>query len=298
MSTKVAVIGGLGFLGAAVVRELLGRGDSVRVVDRAATQDACDKRFGRGCAESVAADMLDRHALAESLQRMDEVYHFGGRLGTSELDREIVAAIEANVIGAVNVFETAAAVGVPRVFYPSKPNVWLNSYTITKFAAEEFARLFNERGDVEIVSLRYFNAYGPEQATGPIRKIIPTFALQAMRGTPLGVYGDGQQTVDMIYSHDLARVTVDVMRGGPVPEPIDCGRGVALTVNEVAEAVNRHFGNRAGVEHLPMRDGEREGTQLVADVAPLRRLLGALEFSDWSESLAVTLDWYRRHAAA
>lgn len=290
------VVGGQGFLGAAVARELLRRGDEVVVADRSASRQACNRLFGRGAVDARHADIRDPARLRALFRGADEVYNFAGRLGTSELDDDLRAAIEANITGAVNVFEAALFEGVGRVFYPSKPNVWLNAYTITKVAAEEFAQLFAERG-LHVCTLRYFNAYGPGQAVAPVRKIIPTFALQAMRGDPIPVYGDGAQTVDMVFAPDLAHITVDAMRSLTRSDPLDLGRGLPMTVNEVARDVNAWFGGRSRIEHLPMRRGEVAGTRLVAEVEPLRRALGTLTFTDWESSLAHTLQWYASHAA-
>src|SRR6185436_12781458 len=113
------------------------------------------------------------------------VYHMGGKLGTSELEDSMHAAVAANITGALNIFETAVAAGVRAVFYPTKPNVWLNTYTVTKVAAEQFAMIFNQLYPIQIRSLRYFNAYGPGQALGPVRKIIPNFAARALLGQPI-----------------------------------------------------------------------------------------------------------------
>jgi nucleoside-diphosphate-sugar epimerase len=281
----------MGFLGGSVVRELLDRGHCVTVMDRRASQKECDRLFGVGTVQARAGDVLDCDSLELVFRGAQEVYHFAGRLGTSELNDDMIGAIEANVSGAVNVFEAARRASVPVVFYPSKPNVWLNTYTITKYAAEQFARLYSERG-LRVCLLRYFNAFGPGQAVGPIRKIIPTFAWYAMRGRALPVYGDGNQTVDLIHSADLARVTVEFVRAQTWSGPVDLGRGVALTVNEVAVAVNSYFTNTSGIEYLPMRPGETPGTTLVADLVPLEKILGPLTFKDWAGTLGDTLAWY------
>jgi nucleoside-diphosphate-sugar epimerase len=127
-----------------------------------------------------------------------------------------------------------------------------------------------------------------------VRKIVPTFAAQALRGLPLTVFGDGEQTVDMILAADAGRLAVELVRSGYTGDPLDCGRGVAMTVNEVAAAVNAYLGNDAGIRHLPMRPGEAPGTRLVADVAPLRAAVGDLRLAPWEPSLAATLDWYAR----
>ena len=290
--TRAVVVGGQGFLGSAIASDLLRRGDEVFVFDVDADRTECDEIFGTGVVRVVRGDILDPAALRSAFRGADEVYHLAGMLGTSELEENVGAAILGNVCGSVNVFEAAIACRVPAVFYPSKPNVWRNTYTITKFAAEQFAELYSEGGDVRIPSLRYFNAYGPRQSLGPIRKLVPTFAVQALCGLPLTVYGDGEQTVDMIFSEDLARQTVDFLRSGYQGEAPDCGRGVPMTVLEMAECVRALLGSSSPIVHLPMRRGETPSTHLVADPVRLEGVLGPLGFTDFERSLEATLNWY------
>src|SRR5438094_7084369 len=138
---RAVVVGGRGFLGSAIVSELLLRGDSVAIVDPRTSQPECDAAFGPGRVDAIRGDILAARQLRASFEGADEVYHMGGKLGTSELEDSVHDAIAANITGAVNVFESAIAAGVPTVFYPTKPNVWLNTYTVTKVAAEQFARI-------------------------------------------------------------------------------------------------------------------------------------------------------------
>jgi nucleoside-diphosphate-sugar epimerase len=290
--TRAVVVGGQGFLGGAIASDLLRRGDEVIVFDIDADRTECDEIFGTGAVRVVRGDILDPAALRSAFRGADEVYHLAGMLGTSELEDNVGAAIMGNVCGSVNVFEAAIACGVPAVFNPAKPNVWRNTYTITKYAAEQFAELYSEESDVRITSLRYFNAYGPRQCLGPIRKLVPTFAVQALCDLPLTVYGDGEQTVDMIFSEDLARLTVDFLRSGYEGAAPDCGRGVPFSVLEIAECVRNILGSRSPIVHLPMRRGETPSTHLVADVDALEGALGPLEFTDFERSLEETLHWY------
>ena len=193
-------------------------------------------------------------------------------------------AIETNILGALTVFETAIACKVPRVFLASKPSVWLNTYTITKHTAEKFANLLSRYHPIEISVLRYLNIYGPGQKIYPVRK--------AMRGLPLCVYGNGKQTVDMIYSKDAARITVDVMRNKFNPNGMDCGTGTEMTVLEVAESVNNYFNNSAGVKLVPMRIGETPDTRLVADNTDLIKAIGEIKFTPYEVALKESLAYY------
>lgn len=290
------VIGGQGFIGAEIVRSLLARGANVTIADEMADEHLCSALFGAHTVKVKRATILDRECMRELTFGMDHVYHLAGKLGTSELDDDIQSAVEINVIGAVNVFSACVANDVPVVFYPSKPNVWLNTYTITKYASEQFAQLLSQQSKTLICSLRYFNAYGPHQKIGPVRKIIPDFALRAINGRSIEVFGDGEQVIDMVSSQDLGRISVEFACSSQSSVPLDCGRGIPLTVNEVAIAVNDFYGNTQKIRYLPMRRGETPGTVLVAEISQLRQTIPNLTFSDWTSSLHETLEWYAAKA--
>jgi UDP-glucose 4-epimerase len=176
----------------------------------------------------------------------------------------------------------------------SKPSVWLNTYTFTKHTAEKMANLMTRYHPVKITVLRLLNIYGPGQKLYPVRKILPTFAAKALRGLPLEVYGDGMQTVDMLYSKDAARLIVAAMRGKFNPNAMDCGTGVEMTIREVAESVNRYYGNTAGIRCVAMRKGETPGTRLVAaDTRDLVNAVGSLDLTPYQEALGHSLEYYK-----
>lgn len=283
------VTGGSGFIGSTLALQLMREGYDVRVVDRVPIGA---KGLYVDGAEFLRGDVGDSAFVERALEGADEVYHLSGILGTSELQGQVPAAIDVNIRSTALLFETAVKLGVPRVFYPTKPTVWLNAYTITKYAAEQFAEMFGGIGTTRIRALRYFNVYGPGQAMLPVRKIVPMFALQARSGVPIEIFGDGEQTVDMVYSRDVADMTIRHLRSDHGCSTPDCGSGVSTTVVEVAEAVNAYFDNTAGIEHLPMRDGEDPGTQLVAELDALHESIGVVSQTPYETALAETLASY------
>jgi nucleoside-diphosphate-sugar epimerase len=284
------VIGGSGFLGRPLIDELAARQRDVVVVDRRPPHPGDDP--APATIQYVAGDIRDPSTLRAAFEGADEVYHLAGDLGTSELDARIRGSIENNIIGSLNVFESALAARVPRVFFASKVHVWLNAYTVTKHCAEQLGRLITQQHPVRICSLRYLNLFGPGQKLYPVRKVLPTFAIQALRGLPIQIYGDGRQTVDMLYVGDAARLTVDYLEAGYTDRAVDCGTGVATTVLDVAGAVNQYFGNDAGVEFVPMRRGETPGSAVVADTSMLTEILGPLDFTPFDVALKETLRSY------
>ncbi|MXV52919.1 NAD-dependent epimerase/dehydratase family protein [Pedobacter sp. HMF7647] len=290
---KCIVIGASGFVGSACVDELLGRGDEVIAFDRGIKRK--NPEAGHELSDKlkfVQGNILNKETLTPLFEGADEIYHLAGQLGTSELESSMRGAIETNILGALNVFETAIAVRVPKVFLASKPSVWLNTYTITKHTAEKIGSLLSRYHPIEISVLRYLNIYGPGQKIYPVRKVLPAMAIQAMRGLPLHVYGNGNQTVDMIYVKDAARITVDVLRKKYNPNAMDCGTGTEMTVMEVAESVNEYFNNKAGIKNMPMRIGETPNTRLVADNTALFEHIGPIEFTPYQQALKESLAYY------
>jgi nucleoside-diphosphate-sugar epimerase len=303
---RCTVIGGAGFLGGAIVQELLSRGDEVRSADRSAHSLGPD-------VEAVRCDILEPQTIAAAIRGADEVYHIAGVLGTAELNQAVNRAIRVNIEGAVNVFEQCRLEGVARVFYPGKPNCWLNTYTITKEAADQFAKMFSDSG-LCITRMRWFNAYGPGQHLQPVRKIIPTFMACCLMDRPIPIWGTGENTVDMIYSPDLARITVDATRHGLNGTVFDLGTGKARTVLEVARDVIAVAGGsnvprnpaasdrqnaarpKRAMWHQPMRPGETENTKLRANMHDLTVRLAArnapVRFTPWEEALRATWEHY------
>ncbi|MEH6304367.1 NAD(P)-dependent oxidoreductase [Olivibacter sp. CPCC 100613] len=289
---KSVVLGASGFLGQACVIELLNRGDDVIAFDLTSKKVKFNDDEHEGTITYVTGDIQDRSKLLEVFEGVDEVYLLAGKLGTSELNASLRNAIAVNIIGAIDVFDAALTRRVPRVLLACKPNAWLNVYTITKHTAEKIAHLYSRYNPIQISTLCYFNLFGPSQKLYPIRKIIPVFAAQAIRGLPIQVYGDGLQTVDMLYSKDAAKITVDIMRHKFNPNTLDCGTGRAMTVIEVAQSVNDYFNNAAGLSFVPMRNGESPNTHLVANISALENTIGSIQFTPYQEALAATLAYY------
>jgi len=269
----VAVTGGDGFIGKYVVDHLEREGHTTLSVDRASGVDIMDDK------------------LTEVLEGADAVIHLAGVLGTDELFDMVEMAIDVNIKGTYRVLDACAATGA-RFVGITMPQVWKNVYQSTKLCAQNLSHAWNQNFQVPVSHVCAYNAFGPGQKHYGVQKILPTFAIAAWRGVPIPIWGDGEQTVDLVYAGDLGRMLADACKFGDCEE-FDGGTGVAFTVNEVAEKVLEVTGSKAGVEHLPMRKGETK-TDLVAGGRGWDKLGWQPEFRD--EDFERTVLAYRRFA--
>jgi UDP-glucose 4-epimerase len=195
--------------------------------------------------------------VTEAMQYCDGVIHLAGVLGTAELFDNAEMAIDVNVKGTLRVLQAAqensmAYVGI------TMPAVWANVYQATKGAARALASAWHRHHSLRVSHVRAFNVFGEGQKIGMPQKIVPTFCARALANEPIPIWGDGKQTVDLIYVRQVARMLIDALDFGE-DEVFDAGTGVAFSVNEVAQWVLEITDSSAGVEYLPMRMGEHGG---------------------------------------
>lgn len=242
---KVVVSGGKGFIGRAVKAHLEDAGYE------AVSYDLPD-------------DVRDLPNLLKVTEGADSFIHMAGVLGTHELFDTIELAIDVNIKGTVNVLEACRQNGLNFVGI-TMPQVFKSIYTATKVCTGWIASGFNQTYELPVSHVRAFNAFGPGQAHGPghPQKIVPTFAVEAWAGRPIPIWGDGEQSVDLIHTSDLGRMLVDATEFGG-DQTFDGGTGVEFTVNQVAQMVLDITGSKAGIRYLPMRRGERP-THIVAE---------------------------------
>jgi UDP-glucose 4-epimerase len=272
---RIAVTGGSGFIGSAVIRHAQDLGYEAWSVDRETGYDVLGGDLHKG------------------LDNADVVIHLAGMLGTSELFAQPHRAIEVNISGTVRVLEWCRDHGAAYVGITMPDSSWANVYQATKLAAMRMATAWHRNFDVPVSHVRAFNVYGPGQKYGPghPQKFLPTFATRAWQGLPLPIFGNGLQTIDPVYVDDVARMLVDASGFGD-DEIFDAGTGTDVTVRSFAYMINRLCKQPASqVEFLPMRDGEEEETSIRAKGEGWDKLGWSPQFN--SVAIERTVNWYR-----
>lgn len=237
--SRIAVTGGAGFIGSAVMRRLDELGyDSVSI----------DRREG--------LDILnDQQEVEEELQFCDGVIHLAGILGTAELFDQVEEAIDTNIKGSAAILKMAVKHDLSYVGI-TMPRVWDNVYQATKAASVTLASAYHRHFDLHVSHVRAYNVFGPGQKVGIPQKIVPTFAHCAWTDRPIPVWGDGTQLVDLVYVGDVASMLVDALEFGG-NDYFDAGTGTPMSVNDVARyTLDCVPESLSKMEYLPMRKGE------------------------------------------
>jgi nucleoside-diphosphate-sugar epimerase len=300
---KAAVVGGAGFIGSNLVDALIERGDDVLVVDNLSTGDSRNLNPTASLARIDIA--VDSEALTTALRGCEVVFLTAALPRVPRSIEDPVGTHAVNVTGALRVLKAAVDAGVQRVVYSSSSSVYgdqrtlpltedmapgpLNPYACQKLICEIYARNFSRIYGLETVCLRYFNVYGPRQATeGAYRLVIGIFLDQRRRGEPLSIHGDGQQTRDFTWVGDVVRANVLASVSDRVGkgEPINIGAGTEVTVNRIAELIGgpvvhvapRGFDERfkrAGIERARDLLGWEPRVQIEEGIRRVGELVGA-----------------------
>ena len=284
---KVVVTGGAGFIGSHLVDALVARGDAVWVVDDlfSGTKDNLNPD-----ATLVEASVADDAAVREALTGAEIVFHQAAHRAVLRSVEHPLATDTANVHGTITVLKAALDAGVRRVVYASSSSVYggaetlptpetaptlpRSPYAVSKLAGEHYCRVFAELYDIETVSLRYFNVYGPRQRPdSAYAAVIPLFIDALRTGRAPEVHGDGEQSRDFSYVSDV--VAANLAAADAPAERCD-GRtynvagGSSHSLLDLLEILGRILGVEPRPVHTSPRPGDVRHTCADSSAAPAR----------------------------
>jgi UDP-glucose 4-epimerase len=306
---RVVVTGGAGFIGANLVGELLGRGDrEVVVVDDLST----------GSRDNLApypevtfheGTILDPALLDTAFAGADSVVHLAA---VPSVPRSIAAPMvshAANITGTLEVLEAARRAGGLHTVVASSSSVYganptlpksedlrpqpLSPYAVNKLAAESYALAYQHCYGLSTLAFRFFNVFGPLQAPGhAYAAVIPTFLDAALRGAPLPVHGDGEQTRDFTYVGTVTAVLADALeRTVTSADPVNLAFGTRRSLNEAIAELETQLGQDLPVDRHPPRPGDVRHSQ--ADQHRLMELFPRVEPVPFEEGVRRTIAWFR-----
>jgi UDP-glucose 4-epimerase len=252
---------------------------------------------------------------------VDAVCHIAGQVSIIRSFNDPTLDLRTNVEGTINVLRQCVKHRVPRLLYASSMTIYGNGgavptpetercwpdsyYGITKLAGERYVHATAERPDLDfefkVTSLRMYSVYGPGQALdNPYQGVLGIFLGNRMRGEPITIFGDGQQTRDFVFIDDIVNGWVMALNTpATAGHSINLGSGRSTSINQLAEhAIAAVDGapDSSKIVRRPPRPGEQRSVQ--ADVRKAKALMGWEPKVPFEKGLAETLRWARADFAA
>ncbi|MGH7548203.1 MAG: NAD-dependent epimerase/dehydratase family protein [Gemmatimonadales bacterium] len=308
MTGRVLVTGGAGFIGSHVAETYLAAGNEVTVLD--------DLSSGRRESVPTGARFVQADVRSPEARQLVArggfavLNHHAAQIDVRRSVADPVFDAQVNLIGLLNLLEGARAGGVRRVVLASSggtvygeglslpipetaPKLPASPYGTAKLASEYYLATFALVYGMETVALRYSNVYGPRQDSHGEAGVVAIFTGRVLEGEPLTVYGDGEQTRDMVYVSDVAEANL-VASERSLPPLVDLdarafniATATETSVNALAGAIAAAAGRAPQIRHAPERPGDLRRNALAVDKAV--RSLGWRPRTTLADGLLLTL---------
>ncbi len=298
---KSLITGGCGFIGSHLAELLLAQGHEVVIIDNF----SCGSLANIATFENdpklrvVNADIINRENILSAFTGIDWVFHLAGIADIVPSIERPEAYFQNNVVGTLNVLQSARDAGVKRFVYaassssygiPSQyptpetsPILAQHPYALTKYMGEQLVLHWAQVYKLPALSLRLFNVYGPRSRTsGTYGAVFGVFLAQKLKGKPFTVVGDGNQTRDFTYVTDVANAFLYSALSEVRGEAINVGSGNHYSVNHLVSLLG---GEKL---HIPKRPGEPDCT--FADTTKIKRLLNWVPQVSFEQGVQNILD--------
>ena len=296
---KYIVTGAAGFIGSHLAEALLAAGHDVVGID--SFTDYYDPDLKERNASGLDMRRLDLARDELDFGGWDGIFHLAGQPGVRSFGDVFPLYVERNVLASQRVFESAAQAAV-RVVFASSSSVYgeaeryptpeetpprpLSPYGITKLACEHLARACGKSLGLDVVALRYFNAYGPRQRPD---MAFPRVIGALLERKPFTLFGDGGQSRSFTYVADVVAASILAMERALGGSVYNVGGGEEATMNETIALLERISGRRLAIERADAVAGDQRRTK--ADTTRIHGELGWQPSTSLGEGLRAQYSW-------
>lgn len=307
----ILVTGGAGFIGRWVVERILNHHEVVALdnLSNGSVRNISEFR-GRPNFRFMKADVLDKESLSNVFQEVDLCIHLAAQVNVQESLDYPERTFENNVVGTYNVLDACrrndvkiVLVGTCLIYdlalskpineeHPIKPR---SPYAGSKTAAEEMAISYYHGYGLPVVITRPFNTYGPYQKTNMEGGVVNIFIKRCLEGEDLLVYGDGEQTRDLLYVEDCADFIVKAsFCKDAIGEVMNAGTGRDISINDLALMICK---DKTRIKHIQHHHTQSEILKLICDYSKAEKLLGWKPEKPLEEGIERTMNWMKNEGA-
>jgi UDP-glucuronate decarboxylase len=305
---RIVVTGGAGFLGSHLCDRLLESGAEVVCLDNFFTGS---KRNVAHLLSNPRFEIVRHDVVQPILLEADQIYNFACPASPVHYQYNPVKTVKTSVMGTINMLglakrirarilqaSTSEVYGDPKE-HPQKETYWghVNSigprscYDEGKRLAETLMMDYRRQNGVDIRIVRIFNTFGPRMAVNDGR-VISNFIVQALRGDPITIYGDGSQTRSFCYVSDLIEGVWRMMNTEGITGPINIGNPSEFTIRELADLVVSMTGSRSEIVQRPLP--QDDPVQRQPDISLAVDKLGWRPTVSLQEGLTETIRYFEQ----
>ncbi|MHB8571547.1 MAG: SDR family NAD(P)-dependent oxidoreductase [Candidatus Dormibacteria bacterium] len=334
---RIVITGGAGFIGANLARRHLGAGDEVVVLDNLARAGSeVNARWlesGPGRLTMIRGDVRDQAQVREAVRGADQVYHLAGQVAVTTSVSDPRTDFEVNALGSFNVIDavrteapgavalysstnkvyggmeevgvalrgeryayTTLASGVPE----TQPLDFHSPYGCSKGAGDQYFRDFARIYNLRTVVLRQSCIYGQRQMGNEDQGWVAHFAIQALKGRPITIFGDGRQVRDVLHVDDLldcfAAATAQAQAGEAMVLNIGGGPGNVLSLLDLVAHLEQSLSTRLDITYTGWRPGDQR--VYISDISRAASAIGWEPRLDVRAGLDRLVGWLRENLDA
>lgn len=309
---RYLVTGGAGTIGSEIVHQLLDAGaEHVDVLDNLVRgrRDNIAGPLASGRVELIEGDLADRQLVRDLVHNQDAIFHQAA-IRITQCAEEPRLAVDVMVNGTFNVLEAAVEAKTSKIVAASSASVYgmaeefptgerhhpYNNDTIygaAKTFNEGMLKSFHSMYGLDYVALRYFNVYGPRMDVhGAYTEVLVRWMERIDDGLPPLIFGDGSQTMDFVFSEDIARANL-LAAASPVTAGVyNVASGTETSLRELAETLLHVMGSTQAIDYGPER-AVNSVSRRLADTSAACRDLGFESTIGLEEGLARLVEWWR-----
>lgn len=302
------VTGGAGFIGSNIVKKLLEDGHTVTVLDNLLS--GFERNISGLDCTFIKGDITNSEDVERAFEgnKIDTVFHLAASVGNKRSIDFPISDSMINVIGTLNVLECARKNGVKKLVASSSAGIYgelktlpiredhpiepESPYATSKLGMEKHCLAYGKLYDIEVVCLRYFNVYGPNQRFDAYGNVIPKFVFMLLDGDDINIYGDGNQTRDFINVKDVVQANIKAATTLGATGAYNCASGTQISINDLVTEIEKQGDLKGKVNLVGERAGDVKDS--LADISNAKVTFNFAPQVDLSSGLKEYIEWAKQ----